>query len=172
MVTIIKAFGILIIIASISLIAPVQAKSEKSKILFSDNFNDNDISDWFITVGGNANAIADNGTMRLRVYKCSNVLVSKDIGNVNGNITIDFDYNILYEGWGEYVGWKLLVDGSSVVNEFIPASPYGYTAGHVTQNLNVKGKTKLQYSLEQSWACSYGDHTSTYYWIDNVTVKK
>ncbi len=167
-----KAFGILIIVASISVLIfqPVQAKSEKSKILFSDNFDENNLNNWLVNSSGNADAIADNGAMRMRVYKCSNVFVSKDLGNVNGNITLDFDYAKQEDGWGEYTRWKLFVDDTIVAsngNGFYP-SPYGSSAGHVTQNLNVKGKTKLQYSLEQSWACSYGDHWNTYYWIDIV----
>lgn len=171
-----KAFGILLIVASISMIIfqPVQAKSEKSKIFFSDNFSENNLNNWLVNTSGNADAIADNGAMRLRVYKCSNVFVEHDLGKVNGNITVDFDYSVLNDGWGEETRWKLIVDGKTVASNgqgFYPY-PYGLSGGHVTQDVKVKGDAVLQYSLEQSWACSYGDHYNTYYWIDNVTVKK
>ncbi len=169
-----KAFGILILVASISLIVfqPVQAKSEKSKTLFSDNFSENNLNNWSVNTSGNADAIADNGTVRLRVYKCSNVLVSHNIGKVNGNITIDFDWDILSEGWWEGATWKLLVNDKPVVDYVFMGSAYGNIAGHVTQDLKVKGDTVLQYAIDPSPYCSNGDHYNTYYWIDNITVKK
>ncbi len=171
-----KALGILIIVASISVLIfqPVQAKSEKSKILFSDNFDENNLNNWLANTSGNADAIADNGAMRLRVYKCSNVFVEHNLGKVNGNITVNFDWNMLSEGWWEEMRWKLFVDGKPVLdngNGFMGVA-YGSTGGHVTQSVKAKGNAVLQYSLEQSWACSYGDHYNTYYWIDTVTVKK
>ncbi len=91
---------------------------------------------------------------------------------VNGNITINFDYNILSEGWWEGAGWKLFVDDKPVAGKVFMGRAYGSVSDHVTENLNVKGKTVLQYSLEQSIYCNAGDHYNTYYWIDNVVVNK
>ncbi len=106
----------LVILASISVTA--EAKTDKTKVIFSDNFDGNDISDWNITTNGNADVIADNGAMRLRIYKCSNAYASKDLGEVNGNITIDFDWKTLSEGWYEVPAYRLLVDGNQVMFDY------------------------------------------------------
>lgn len=170
---IVQIFIIVMLISSLSL--SVEAKNnDKSKIIFSDNFDENNLNSWFVNSSGNADAIFDNGAMRLRVFRCSNVYASQDLGNVNGNITLDFDYTILNEGWGEGTIWKIFVDDVEVAGNGYGFWPYPYatSGGHVTQSLDIKGKTKLQYSLEQSTWCNNGDHWNTYYWIDNVTINK
>lgn len=41
------------------------------------------------------------GRLQLRVYKCSDVEVYKDLGFISGETSIDFDWETLAEGW-----WK------------------------------------------------------------------
>lgn len=137
---------------------------------FSDDFNDNDIGDWTKTVNGNAGAIADNGRMRLQVYKCSDVDIYKDLGFISGEITVDFDWQTQAEGWWEVTGWKLLVDGAPVVDEGIPVRQYGGYTGHVARKLNVSGDVRLVYRIYQSSWCWNYDHYNTYLWVDNVVV--
>ena len=138
---------------------------------FSDDFNDNDISDWTKSTNGNADVIADSGRMRLRVYKCSDADAYKDLGFVSGEITVDFDWATSGDGWYEYPGWKLIVDGVTVVDDNVPVTQwYGTNSGHITKTVNVIGSVQLAYRLRQSQYCSYGDHGNTYYWVDNVVV--
>lgn len=41
------------------------------------------------------------GRMQLRVYKCSDVEVYKDLGFISGETSIDFDWETSAEGWWE-----------------------------------------------------------------------
>ncbi len=137
----------------------------------SADFNDNDISDWVKNTNGNADVTADSGRMRLRVYKCSDADAYKDLGFVSGEITVDFDWATSGDGWYEYPGWKLIVDGVIVVDDNVPVTQwYGTNSGHITKRANVIGNVQLAYRLRQSQYCSYGDHGNTYYWVDNVVV--
>lgn len=137
---------------------------------FSDNFNDNDISDWTKTVNVNSSAIADNGRMRLQVYKCSDVDVLKDLGFISGETIVDFDWQTQAEGWWENTGWKLIVDGIEVVNEGIPIKEYGGYSGHMTKTVNANGNAQLLFGVNAGKYCGNGDHSNTYLWVDNVVV--
>jgi len=138
---------------------------------FSDDFNDNDISDWTMNANGNADAIADNGRMRLRVYKCSNVNVYKDLGFVSGEITVDFDFETRADGWHEIPDWKLIIDGVPMEGPYLPIPAYSGTTGHVTKTVTVNGNTQLAFLAYPSSYCGNGDHGNTYLWVDNVVVK-
>jgi hypothetical protein len=152
------------------LLCGIAVPAASAIVAFSDDFNDNDISDWTKTINNNAGAIADNGRMRLQVYKCSDVDVYKDLGFISGEITVDFDWQTQAEGWWEVTGWKLIVDGALVVDEGIPVRQYGGYAGHVTRKVNVSGDVRLVYRIYQSSWCWNYDHYNTYLWVDNVVV--
>lgn len=113
-----------------------------------------------------------NGRMQLRVYKCSDVEVYKDLGFISGEISINFDWETLAEGWWEVTGWKLLVNGKSVVDEGIPVFEYRSSAGHITKNVTVNGNVQLVYRIYRSSYCANGDHYNTFMWVDNVVVGK
>lgn len=113
-----------------------------------------------------------NGRMQLRVYKCSDLDVYKDLGFISGEISIDFDWETLAEGWWEGAGWKLMVNGEAVVDEGIPVTEYGVNAGHVTKNVKVSGNVQLMYRIYQSSHCRNGDHFNTFMWVDNVAINR
>lgn len=138
---------------------------------FSDGFNDNDISDWIQNANGDSGATADNGRMRLRVWKCFAVNVYKDLGFVSGQVTIDFDWQSQSEGWWENIGWKIVVDGVEVLNEGLPIRQYGGYSGHTTKTVNVNGNARLLFWEEGGRWCGNGDHYNTYLWVDNVVIK-
>lgn len=138
--------------------------SEASAVVFSDNFTDNDITDWLVTGRGNNDAIADNGRMRLRVWRCSDVVVSKDLGFLSGDLIIDFDSETYAERFSEEIKWKFIVNGITIINE-------DGSSGHIRKDLNVNGNVQLQFSIHESKYCSFGDHENTYLWVDNLDLK-
>ena len=152
------------------LLISISISPASASIVFSDNFNDNDVSDWTKNAIGNADVIANDGRMRLNVYKCSDIEVSKDIGFVSGDITVDFDWESHAEGWWEGIAWKLFVDDVEVVYEGIPIRQYGGYSGHKTKTLNVNGDVRLVFLEARSSYCNYGDHHNTYLWVDNIEV--
>lgn len=154
------------------LLCGIAVPAASAIVAFSDDFNDNNISDWTQTVNNNAGAIADNGRMRLQVYRCSDVDIYKDLGFISGEITVDFDWQTQAQGWYELPGWKLIVDvdGAPVVDEGIPVVQYGVYSGHVTRKVNVSGDARIAYRIYQSSWCWNYDHSNTYLWVDNVFV--
>lgn len=117
-------------------------------------------------------SIPPDGRMQLRVYKCSDVEVYKDLGFISGETSIDFDWETLSEGWWEVAGWKLSVDGKPVVDEGIPVFEYRSSAGHITKNVTVNGNVQLVYRIYRSSYCTNGDHYNTFMWVDNVVIGK
>jgi len=149
---------------------------------FFDDFGDNDISDWSTNMWGSSNngdIITDNYQMRLRVYRCYNVEAYHDIGTYTATtLSFRFDWKTKADNWMESVGWRVLEDGEEVSKTVIdgsnPSVGRGTTrTGSVEAIADItNGVVTLLFQIHQSGACSNSDHGNTYFWVDNILVRK
>lgn len=130
-----------------------------------------DINGWTATTKGNADTLWDNGKLRLRIYRCSNV-EAKQTFIVNGD-KLSFDWWTKAEGWYEMPGWELLIDGKTVTDEGLSIDRAASFSGKKELDVSIyKGKTAtLKFRIFPSTWCYMGDHSNTYLWIDNVELK-
>jgi hypothetical protein len=145
--------------------------------VFSDSFDDGDLSDWQTTTEGNADVTTDAGRLRLRVYRCSTAEAVRDLGEHSGTLEVSFDWRNKAEGWWERTNWQL-EDGNGnpisyeVVsgNDLESPEEYGTKNGSVTVRADVNGTVRVRFSVTPSSHCSNFDHYDTYLWIDNLEV--
>lgn len=145
--------------------------------MFSDDFEDGDLSEWTTSTTSNADVQLDGGRMRLRVYKCNTAIAERDLGTLDGTLTVSFDWENLAEQWYEGTDWQLLDgDGGAIEYELVEGTDVrspghrGNRSGTVTAEATVDGPVTLQFVVRPSSHCSNFDHANTYLWIDNVEV--
>ncbi|MBU7047934.1 MAG: DUF2341 domain-containing protein [Theionarchaea archaeon] len=146
---------------------------------FFDDFEDNDISDWKTEMWGNYNGdtIAENNQLRLRVYRCYNVEVYKDIGTYSTQLAFRYDWKTKTDNWWEYPGWKVLENGIEVSRTVLSGTDVQVgraitKTGTVEAKATLDGSSRLLYGIYQSIYCVIPDHANTYFWIDNIRVRK
>jgi hypothetical protein len=129
--------------------------------------------------GGNSGDVKiDDGKLRIRVYKCYNIELTKDIGNYNGKYKFEFKWRTKADGWYEIPESEVYVNDERAL--FIGANGKGGIkiscggdhSGISEGLLTANGNVKVKFHIRQSWACSYCDHFNTYLWIDWVRLRK
>ncbi len=158
----------------------ISESSGEKTFNFFDFFKDDDLSEWNMTRWGDysGNAIADNEKMMLKVYKCFNIEVFKDLGCYSTDLAFKFHWKTKADKWYEKPRWEILLNDKkisrTVINGKDVKSPGcgGTKEGEVEAVAKVDGKVKLLYRIYQSRYCNYGDHANTYFWIDNIRVRK
>ena len=110
------------------------------------------------------------GRSRLRVYKCSNAYLTQTFTIDNNTIT--FDYETLIDNWYEPIGWKLVVDTTTLYDEGLPVSRAGHYTGTIIRDVTpyIGQIATLEFRIVKSSYCYYGDHANTFLWIDNVQL--
>ena len=155
------------------------ASDSLATFVFYDDFEDDSISDWKTNTWGNYNGdiIAENNQLRLRVYRCYNVEVYKDIGNYSTQLAFRFDWKTKTDNWWEDPGWRVLENGTEVSKTVIDgtdvqAGRATTKTGAVEARATLDGSTRLLFRIYQSSYCVIPDHANTYLWIDNIRVRK
>lgn len=144
---------------------------------FVDDFEDGDLSEWQTSTTSNASVRLDGARMRLRVYKCNTAIAERNLGELEGTLTVSFDWENHADNWWESTGWQLLNgDGNEIDYEVVegtdirsPGRASG-RSGSVTAEATVDGPITLRFRVRPSSHCSNSDHANTYLWIDNVEV--
>lgn len=151
---------------------------ESGTTVFTDDF-EGGIGAWeTATWGGyNGDVTADDGRMRLRVYRCHNAQATHDLGTHSGTLRVSFDWEVNADQWWEHTDWALeTADGQEipytvVSGQDVPRPGYrGDRSGSVTVEAEVDGPVRVRFYIEPSSYCSNFDHADTYLWVDDVEV--
>lgn len=128
---------------------------------------------------GEADAIWDNGRVRLRVLKCAIIQLSQTFTITGKPLT--FDWQTSQEGIGEPIGYSLMVEGSVVKSEGIPNTGVGtitidtapYIGKQATITFYIGGELSYGGAYGPYYVdgyCGFNDHGNSYLWIDNVKM--
>lgn len=154
---------------------------------------------WTTETINNANSNVINDDVSLRIYQTSWAIAETNLGNLNGFLTISFNYQTISDGWWEepivtlsnrtttdvviptlrgYRGYNSLFFNPSVAGNILATvgtgelsiTPYGSYSGSFTSTVPVNDLTILTFALVPSWASDIGDHMNTYFNITNLKI--
>jgi len=137
--------------------------------IINGTFN-TDLSGWTPSGNGTYDVIQISGRARLRVYQCSNAYIQQTF-TIDSN-TIRFDWQTAADDYYELPGCKLIIGGTTVINEGLPlGQATGYSGTKTIDTSAYIGQTAtIQFYIIQSEYCPSGDHANTYLYIDNIQL--
>ena len=136
--------------------------------IFSDSFNDGSVSGSWSTVG----SVSEHGG-ELDIHNpgdCNYDKATVDLGNRDGDITIDQDWRVDISGWYEVPRYRVIVDGSTVFSDRYPTGRDYSGSGSYSDTVTVDGNVKVRFLVDPSGACGNGDHYHTDLYLDNVDI--
>lgn len=133
------------------------------------------LNDWGTRWGG---IEWDEGRMLLWVYRCHNVEAYRDLGTYSGvGLAVKFEWETRADSSHEEPGWDVLVNGRAVKATLLHGSEMivetsGSKKGSLEATVRTGGSVRLVFRLYQSRTCNLEDHAYTYFWVDNMRVRK
>jgi hypothetical protein len=111
-----------------------------------------------------------SGKARLKVYKCKKIDIEQYF--LINLPTLSFDYQITADANPEIIRWQLVIGNSIVIDDVIPATSYGTSTGHITENLSayLGMHGTIKFYVESGPDCEQTTHENTYLWLDNIIL--
>lgn len=136
-----------------------------------DNDKQDGDSKWTFDTEGNADAQQKGeNALELRVFKCSTAKATRDLGQQSGQLKLSFDYEVEAEQWMEIPYVRVFQDGGQIYEGGIKKEEYDTVTNSLSKTLQVDGKIKVEFGIEPSKQCDFGDHANTFFRPKNIDI--